>query len=156
MSSYQPPGASTMAAIGSDLARSASARLTVQPAIDGVRNCSMSPQSGEATLRQAINVRQDILNGLQTLSPSGLGAQLISPLETAMQDSINADRDYQYWMMDVANSGDPCGSDPGHDSNYGAGQNASIAATTAKNAFLGIWNPMAPRYRQKNYSSTDF
>ena len=118
----------------------------------------MSPQSGEAPLQQAINVRQVILDGLRTLSPSGLagGAQLISTLETAMQDSVNADKDYQHWMMDFANSGNPCGSDPGQDSNYVAGQNASIAATTAKNAFLGSWNPMAPRYGQQTYSSTDF
>ena len=34
--------------------------------------------------------------------------------------------------------------------------NASSAVTTAKNAFLGIWNPMAPRYGQRTYSSTDF
>jgi len=154
----QPPGADTMAAIGSDLARSASVRPTVQPAIDSVRNCSESPQSGEATLQQAINARQDILNGLQTLSPSGLtsGAQLISTLGTAMQDSITADKDYQSWMMDIANSPNPCGSDPGQDSNYVAGQDASTAATTAKEAFLGIWNPMAPRYGQRTYSSTDF
>jgi hypothetical protein len=152
------PGAATMAAIGSDLARSASVRPTVQPAIDGVRNCSMSPQSGETTLQQAINTRQGILNSLQTLSPSGLtsGAQLISTLETAMQDSINADRGYQSWMTDFASAGNPCGSDPGQDSNYVAGQDASIAATTAKDAFLGIWNPMAPRYGQQIYSSTDF
>jgi hypothetical protein len=154
----EPPGAATMAAIGSDLARSASVRPTVQPAIDGVRSCSMSPQSGGATLQQAINARQDSLTGLQTLSPSGLagGAQLISTLETAMQDSINADKDYQYWIMDFANAGSPCGSDPGQDSNYVAGRNASIAATTAKNAFLGLWNPMAPRYGQQTYLSTDF
>jgi hypothetical protein len=59
--------------------------------------------------------------------------QLISTLETAMQDSINADKDYQYWLMDLANSGNPCGSDPGQDSNY-----------------------VAPRYGQQTYSSTDF
>jgi hypothetical protein len=99
-----------------------------------------------------------ILNGLQTLSPPGLtsGAQLIGTLETAMQDSINADRGYQSWMTDFASAGNPCGSDPGQDSNYVAGQDASIAATTAKDAFLGIWNPMAPRYGQQIYSSTDF
>ena len=156
--SSQPPGSATMAAIGSDLARSASVRPTVQAAIDGVENCSMSPQSGEATLQQAINTRQDILNGLQTLSPSGLpnGAQLISTLETAMKDSINADEDYQSWMVDFANAGNPCGSDPSQDSNYVAGQAASGAATSDKNIFLGIWNPMAPRYGQQTYSSTGF
>jgi len=154
----QPPGAATMAAIGSDLTRSASVRPTVQPAIDGVRTCSVSPQSGESTLQQAISTRQDILNGLQTLSPSGLpnGTQLISTLETAMQDSINADKGYQSWMVDFANAGNPCGSDPGQDSNYTAGQDASNAATIAKNDFLAIWNPMAPQYGQQTYSVTGF
>ena len=147
-----------MAAIGSDLARSASVRPTVQPAIDGVASCSMSLQSGEATLQQAINARQGILDSLQTLSPSGLtsGPQLISTLGTAMQDSINADKDYQSWMTDFANSRSPCGSNPGQDSNYVAGQDASGAATTAKDAFLAIWDPLAPRYGQQTYSSTDF
>jgi hypothetical protein len=123
-----------------------------------VESCSESPSSGEAALQQAINTRQHILNELQTLSPSGLpnGAQLISTLTAAMQNSINADADYQSWMADFASSGSPCGSDPNQDSNYAAGQNASIKATTAKNAFLGIWNPTAPRYGQKTYSSTDF
>jgi hypothetical protein len=154
----QPPGTATMAALGSYLAQSASVRPTVQPAIDRVESCSESPSSGEAALQQAINTRQHILNELQTLSPSGLpnGAQLISTLTAAMQNSINADADYQSWMADFASSGSPCGSDPNQDSNYAAGQNASIKATTAKNAFLGIWNPTAPRYGQKTYSSTDF
>jgi hypothetical protein len=73
-----------------------------------------------------------------------------------MQDSVNADRDYQSWMTDFANAGSPCGSDPGQDSNFAAGQDASGAATAAKVTFLGIWNPMAPRYGQQTYSPTDF
>jgi len=72
-----------------------------------------------------------------------------------MQDSISVDHDYKNWMADVANSG-TCGSNPAGDSNYAAGQSASIQATAARNAFLDIWNPMAPGYGQKTYSSTDF
>jgi len=34
--------------------------------------------------------------------------------------------------------------------------NVSGAATTAKNAFVAIWDPMAPRYGQPVYSSTGF
>jgi hypothetical protein len=154
----QPPGAATMAALGSYLAQSASVRPIVQPAIDRVQSCSGSPSSGEATLQQAITTRQHILAGLQSLSPSSLpnGAQLIGALTTAMQNSINADQDYQNWMADFASSGNPCGSDPNQDPNYVVGQNASTEATTAKNAFVGTWNPMASRYGQKSYSSTDF
>ena len=152
------PGAAAMATLGSDLARSASVRSTIQSAINGVQRCSESPSGGEATLQQAIDTRQDILNGLPALSVSGLpnGTQLVSTLTTTMQDSIAADKDYQGWMRDFANSGSPCGSDPSQDSNYAAAVNVSNAATTAKNAFVAIWDPMAPRYGQQVFSSTEF
>jgi serine/threonine protein kinase len=156
--STQPPGAAAMATLGSYLAQSASVRSTIQTAIDGVRQCSESPSSGETILQHAIDTRQHILNALPALSVSGLpnGTQLVSTLTTTMQDSIAADRDYQSWMRDFASSGSPCGSDPGQDSNYAAGVNVSNAATTAKSAFVAIWDPMAPRYGQQVYSSTGF
>ena len=154
----QLPGAAAMATLGSYLARSASVRPTIQAAINGVQGCSESPASGEATLQRAIDTRQDILNALPTLSVSGLpsGTQLVSTLTTTMQDSIAADKDYQSWMKDFASSGSPCGSNPSQDSNYAAAVNVSGAATTAKNAFVAIWDPMAPRYGQPVYSSTGF
>ena len=109
-------------------------------------------------MQQAIDTRQDILNGLRTLSPSGLpnGAQLISALTAAMQQSVTADRHYQNWMADFARLGYACGSDPGQNTNYLAGRNASAQATAAKKAFVDIWNPMAPSYGQKTYSYTGF
>jgi hypothetical protein len=154
----QSPGAAAMATLGSYLTRSASARSTVQPAITGVQQCSESPARGEATLQQAIDTRQDILNALPALSVSGLpnGSQLVGTLTTVMQDSIAADKDYQGWMRDFASSGSPCGSDPSQDQNYAAGVNVSGQATIAKNAFVAIWDPMAPRYGQQSYSSGQF
>jgi serine/threonine protein kinase len=154
----QPPGAAAMATLGSDLARSASVRSTIQSAIDGVRECAESPSSGEATLQQAIDTRQDILNDLPALSVSELprGTQLVSTLTTTMQDSVAADKDYQSWMKDFASSGSPCGSDPSQDPSYADAVNVSNAATTAKSAFVAIWNPMAPRYGQQAYTSTGF
>ena len=154
----RPPGAAAMAALGSYLSRSASVRPTIQSAIDGVQSCSESPANGEATLQQAISARQDILSHLPALWVSAVpnGAQLVSTLTQAMQDSITADKDYQSWMADSAGSGRPCGSDPSQDSSYAAGQRASAAATAAKSAFVAIWDPMAPRYGQHVYSSTGF
>jgi serine/threonine protein kinase len=155
--SAQSPAA-VMTTLGTYLARSASVRPAIQPAIDGVRTCSRTPASGQASMQQAISTRQDILNGLRTLSPSGLpsGAQLISALTAAMQQSVTADRYYQNWMADFARLRYACRSDPGQDTNYLAGQNASAKATAAKKAFLDIWNPMAPSYGQKTYSRADF
>jgi hypothetical protein len=147
-----------MATLGSYLSRSASVRSTIQSAIDGVRGCTESPARGEATLQQAIKTRQDILNSLPALSVSAVpnGARLVGTLTTAMQDSITADKDYLSWMADFAGSGRPCGSDPSQDSSYAAGQNASAAATTAKSAFVAIWNPLAPGYGQQVYSNSGF
>jgi len=154
----QPPGHAAMATLGSYLARSASVRSTIQSAIDGVRGCSESPSSGEATLQQAIDTRQQILNALPALSVSELphGTQLVSTLTTTMRDSVTADEDYRSWMKDFASSGSPCGTDPSQDQNYAVAVNVSNAATTAKSAFVAIWNPMAPRYGQQVYSSTGF
>jgi serine/threonine protein kinase len=161
--SSKPPtsatsSAATMHALGVYVARSASVRPTVQPALDGVRNCSQTAASGQATLQQVIGTREDILVGLRALSPSGLpnGAQLTAALTAAMQESVTADRYYQAWMADFAHLGYTCGSDPGQNPNYAAGQDASVKATTAKKAFLDIWNPLAPSYGEKTYSSTDF
>jgi hypothetical protein len=147
-----------MATLGSYLTQSASVRPSVQGAIDGVQNCSETPSSGEATIQQAIDTRQRILSGLQTLSPATLprGQQLISDLSAAMQNSVNADRDYQSWMADSGGSGGGCASEPAQDSNYQAALNASGQATAAKDNFLNIWNPMAPGYGQKTYTNSEF
>ena len=128
--------------------RRASVRPTVQAAIDGVQTYSQSPPSGEATLQQPSTPAST--SPPQVLSPAVLphGAQRISGLTTAMQDSISADRDYQNWVANVASSG-TCGSNPARDSNCAAGQNVSIQATAAKDTFLIIWNPVAPGHRQK-------
>ena len=56
----------------------------------------------------------------------------------------------------MANSGNPCGSDPSQDPNYAAAVNVSNVATIAKNAFVAVWDPMAPRYGQRVVSSTGF
>ena len=133
-------------------------RPTVQAAINHVQDCSESPSDAQATLQHAITTRQGILQGLQTLSVSGLpnGTQLVSALTTAMQNSLNADNDYHAWMADLVSSGNTCGSNPNQDSNYVNGGTASSDATTSKDAFLSLWNPMAPAYGQQTYTDTGF
>lgn len=158
-SATQLPGAAAMATIDSDLMQSATERTSVNNAISGVQGCSESLQSGQAALQQAINTRQDILNGLQTLSVSGLanGAQLVSTLTTAMQASITDDKDFYNWMADEASSGSSCPYNSSQDPYYAAGTGSdNTAATQAKDAFLAIWNPMAPRYGQPTYSDSGF
>jgi hypothetical protein len=147
-----------MSTMASYLAQSAGVRPGVQNAINGVQSCSESPASGEATVQQAINTRQGILQGLQTLDVTGLpnGAQLVSTLRTAMQNSLTADNDFHAWLADLVSSGSSCGSNPNQDPNYTAAGTADTASTSSKDAFLAIWNPMAPRYGQQTYTDTGF
>jgi flagellar basal body-associated protein FliL len=154
----QPPGAAAMATLASYLSQSASVRPNVQNAINGVQSCSESPADAETTIEQAITTRQNILQGLQTLSVGALpnGAQLVSALRTAMQNSVDADTDYHAWMEDLASSGNSCGSNANQDSNYVAAGTADSAATTSKTAFVNLWNPMAPIYGQPTYTATGF
>ena len=84
------------------------------------------------------------------------GTQLVSALTAAMQNSLKAYNDYHAWLADLVSSGASCGSNPSQDSNYVAAGNADIAATSSKDAFLGIWNPMAPGYGQQTYTDTGF
>jgi hypothetical protein len=154
----QPAGAAAMATLASYLSQSAAVRPTVQNAINAVQACSESPADAETTIGQAITTRQNILQGLQTLSVGALpnGPQLVSALKTAMQNSLNADNDYHAWMADLVSSGNTCGSNPNQDSNYVNGGTASSDATTSKDAFLILWNPMAPAYGQQTYTDTGF
>jgi hypothetical protein len=156
----QLPGAAAMATLASYLSRSASVMPTVQAAIHGVEDCSESPAAGQEALQQAINTRQDILNGLRTLSVSGLpnGAQLVSTLTSAMRNSIQVDELYRSWMAESASLEMPCRPDLNRVAvaNYVTGRHVIAEATAAKNAFVVIWNSMAPRYGQQTYSSTGF
>ncbi len=110
-----------------------------------------------STLQQAITTRQNILTSIQGIPLDGLpnGPQLVSLLSQALRDSITADVDYEGWMVDFANYNYACGSDQTVDSEYVAAQAASQQATADKNAFIAVWNPMAPAYNQKTYSDTD-
>jgi hypothetical protein len=150
----QPPGTAAMATLASYLSQSAAVRPNVSNAVTGVQSCSENPADAEALIQQAITARQNILNGLGTLSVGTLpnGAQLVSALRTAMQNSLDADNDYHAWMADLASSGTSCGSD----SNYAAALTADTASTTSKEAFVKLWNAMAPTYGQPTYTYTGF
>ena len=147
-----------MATLASYLSQSAAVRPNVSNAVNGVQGCTVSPADGETTIEQAITTRQNILQGLQTLSVGALpnGAQLVSALKTAMQNSLDADNDYHAWMADLVSSGTSCGSNPNQDSNYTDAVTADSASTTSKEAFVNLWNPMAPTYGQPTYSDNGF
>jgi hypothetical protein len=81
---------------------------------------------------------------------------MLGALSSAMYDSVSADQAYMAWMQDFASQGLACGSDPTVDPNFDTATTDSKRATTDKNSFLAVSNPLASRYGQATYHQGDF
>ncbi|MFJ4536711.1 hypothetical protein ACIP39_12200 [Streptomyces tibetensis] len=111
--------------------------------------CS-SPESVSAArtaLKRAERERSTLITELDALDRSAVSgsADATTHLRTAWQHSRDADAAYAAWADVMANDGYTPGSSP-HDDNYETATAASSRATSAKNAFIQRWNPIAERY----------
>ncbi|MCU4185598.1 hypothetical protein K6U06_14615 [Acidiferrimicrobium sp. IK] len=156
--SPSPPAGQVVSSVAADLSRSAQVRSGVQAAINGVQSCNESPSAGQASLASIIATRQSVLQDLGSLDASQLpgGAQMVSDLQQAMNDSVQADQDFSAWMADIAAGSAQCGTDPTVDSSYQNGLAASTQATADKTTFVNEWNPVAAQYNQQTYQPGDF
>ena len=94
-----------------------------------------------SALENVISQRASELNQASALATSDLpgGAALKSDLTSAMQNSLQADKDFLTWAQQM-NAG--CTSSAPLTSAYHDGITASTAALAAKNNFLQIWDPI--------------
>jgi hypothetical protein len=136
------------------LAQSGAARGSVVDAVAAVSSCA-DVSAGANALAAAANSRQDALDQLESLDTDALphGAQLVSTLRTALQQSRKADQHFAVWAQSVQRGG--CDGSAPHDSQYQAGTQASREATAAKHHFVQLWNPIAtseglPRLEEKD------
>jgi serine/threonine protein kinase len=130
-------------ALDSLLTDSAQNRANVVAAVASVQNCG-DPAGAATTLTQAANDRQAELNRLQGLDLSAFGGsgRLVSTLTSALDHSQAADQAFAAW----ATASEGCSGAAPHDSNYSAASDASTAATTSKQQFVDLWNPIAQKY----------
>ena len=112
----------------------------------------MDPTSAVSQINQAIQIRQEVIAGLQPIDVSDLqnGQELISQLTQAEKDSITADQSYSAWM-----AGFSCGADLNVDVNYQEGNSASTRATGDKREFIALWNPLAANDGFRQYQEPD-
>ncbi len=106
-------------------------------------------------MQQTIALRQEVLNNLGEVQVGSLpnGSTMINDLTTALQNSSQADQDFIAWMNDVEGAGCPVPTTS--DSNYQAASNASSTATTAKDAFVAMWNPIAQEFGLTQFAQSD-
>jgi flagellar basal body-associated protein FliL len=135
---------------------STAARTQVVNTVASIENCSANLSSAASTLMQAVTIRQQVISTLQGLPVSGLvnGVAMRAALIEALNDSVQADHHFQDWLAGItANGGCTNGKAPlGPD--WQAGEASSNAASTAKQTFATLWNPVASTYGLPRVSST--
>ena len=82
------------------------------------------------------------------------GEQLRTLLVQALTHSLQADQKFVAWAQNTTTNG--CTGHAAHDSEYAAAQTASSGATTSKQSFVQLWNPIATRYGLSTRSESSF
>jgi RNA polymerase subunit RPABC4/transcription elongation factor Spt4 len=139
--------------INSLLVQSSSDRNEIVAATSDIGNCGNLSQD-QATLTSAAESRQTLLNQLSELNTSQLAnsTQLVSALTAAWEASMQSDTSYAAWASDLEQGG--CvGQASTNDANWQAAANADTQATTAKDQFITIWNPIAATYGLPEYNA---
>jgi serine/threonine protein kinase len=130
-------------ALDSLLVDSSRNRANVVAAVAAAQSCQ-DPAGAATTLTQAADDRAAELQRLQTLDLSALTGsnQLVGALTSSLDHSQAADQSFAAW----ATASEGCTGTAPHDSNYAAASDASTAATTSKQQFVNLWNPIAQQF----------
>jgi len=132
-------------AIDTLLNASSASRQKLGPALTAVDGCG-DVNSAITTLQQVTTERDGQVRQGQSLAVDQLngGAQLKAALVQALTFSLQADQKFTAWAQAVAAAG--CSGHAPHEDNYNAAQAASGSATTNKQQFVTLWNPVAATY----------
>jgi len=140
-------------AIDQLLNASSASRQKLAPALTAVDGCG-DLNGAVTTLQQVTTERDGQVKQGQSLAVDQLtnGTQLRTAVVQALTSSWQADQKYTDWAQAVAQAG--CSGHAPHDDNYTAAQAASGSATTAKQQFVALWNPIAKTYGLQNRSES--
>jgi len=132
------------------LARSGSDRTAINNAVSDVNSCGPNLAGDPKVFEQAASSRQSLLSGLASMAGRDtLPPALLTDLTNAWQASISADDDFARWANDEIAKG--CVANDTSDPGFQAATTPDNAATAAKQAFVGQWNPLAVRYGLTQY-----
>jgi hypothetical protein len=137
------------------LPQSGADRGAVVDADVDVSNCGNNLAQDVSTFNKSASNRQTLLSKLDSLPDrSALPPALVTALSGAWQASAQADSDLAKWAQDELSGGchkSKTASDPNLKASYAPdGQ-----ATTDKQAFVQLWNPLARKYGLRTYQVGD-
>lgn len=134
------------------LASSVSARSEVVTEVGRLENCQGDPAVGMTDLDDAANSRHASAAAITQWDVHAIpnGTVLKTDLVALLNSSATADEGYAQWMEDIETGG--CSVVADTDPGFQAGTAASQGATANKQAFLGLWNPLAAQFGLPSYT----
>jgi hypothetical protein len=137
------------------LPQSGADRGKVVNAVVDVQNCGKNLAQDAATFSTAAANRQTLLTRLGSLpGRAALPPAMVGALTGAWQASAQADTDLSKWTQDELSRGCHKGK-TGNDANLKASYGPDNQATTDKQSFTRLWNPLARKYSLKTYQVGD-
>jgi predicted Ser/Thr protein kinase len=136
------------------LDQSAAGRREIRDALTAGRNCSISPSEAARRIASVADNRQSILEQLGALpTPTPETATLVTLLQRALQESIEADRHYRDGFLALGDAA-TCPLPGNHDFDLAA--QVDRRATAAKVRFAKAYNRLARQNGAPTWSPDDF
>jgi predicted Ser/Thr protein kinase len=136
------------------LEQSASGRDEITAAIDAAFECSITPRAAGRRIASVADNRQGILLQLGNLqAPDQQADEVVTLLQRALQQSIEADRHYRDGFFGVSAPEAGCSVPTNPDFELAAASNAR--ATAAKRRFAAAFNPLAERFGRRTWSTAE-
>jgi serine/threonine-protein kinase len=140
--------------MGNVLDQSAAGRREIRDALTAGRNCSISPSEAARRIASVADNRQSILGQLGALpTPTPETATLVTLLQRALQESIEADRHYRDGFLALGDTA-TCPLPGNHDFDLAA--QVDRRATAAKVRFAKAYNRLARQNGAPTWSPDDF
>jgi DNA-binding winged helix-turn-helix (wHTH) protein len=137
------------------LQQAASGRQEIRVALTAGLNCSISPHEAGQRIASVADNRQSILGQLGNFqTPTQQAADAVTFLQQALQQSIEADRHYRDGFFSVAQANVGCPIPP--NASFRLAAQSNTRATSAKNRFVSIFNPLAGRFNRRTWSASGF
>ncbi len=136
------------------LAQSAAGRREIRDALSEGLDCSILPSEAARRIASVADNRQSILEQLGALpTPTTETATLVTRLQRALQESIEADRHYRDGFLALGDTA-TCPLPGNRDFDLAA--RVDEQATAAKSRFAAAFNRLASRYDRPAWSPADF
>jgi DNA-binding winged helix-turn-helix (wHTH) protein len=136
------------------LEQSAAGRREIRSALKAGLSCSISPDEAARRISSVADNRQSILQQLGSLqTPTPETGKIVTSLQRALQQSIEADRHYRDGFLEVqAGTRCPLPSNP----SFGLAAKSDKLATVAKKHFVAGFDSLAREHGRRTWSAGGF